>query len=177
MRTQIIWMLWVFNGGYLNIIMWYMSHARNNLPYLQCFWLLIFWTISYMKPLDDIVKKKFLLYSINITWYVFGLDNYLGLHEFWKCCGSSMGISEHNNVVQFMRTKIIWMLWVFNGGYLNIIMWYNLWEHKLFEGIITVNPPEVWLVCALPTRGSTLITLPTCTSIHYPPVTQLIIRR
>ena len=26
-------------------------------------------------------------------------------------------------------------------------------------GIITVNPPEVWTVCALPTRSSKLITL------------------
>ena len=29
----------------------------------------------------------------------------------------------------------------------------------LILGIITVNPPEVWPVCALPTRGSKLITL------------------
>ena len=28
-------------------------------------------------------------------------------------------------------------------------------------GIITANPPEVWPVCALPTRGSKLYTLPT----------------
>ena len=24
-----------------------------------------------------------------------------------KCCGSSMGVSEHNNVVQFMITQIL----------------------------------------------------------------------
>ena len=40
-------------------------------------------------------------------------------------------------------------------------------------GIITVNPLEVWPVYALPTRGSKLITLPTCTSICYLSVTHL----
>jgi len=30
-----------------------------------------------------------------------------------------------------------------------------------FFGIITKNPPEVWPVCTLPTRGSKLITLHT----------------
>ena len=35
--------------------------------------------------------------------------------------------------------------------------------------IITVNPPEVWPDYTLPTRGLKLITLPTCTSIRYPP--------
>ena len=50
MRTQILWMLWVFNGGYLNIVMGYMLQTRNYFPYLQRFWILICLTISYMKP-------------------------------------------------------------------------------------------------------------------------------
>ena len=32
--------------------------------------------------------------------------------------------------------------------------------HKKKKGIITANPPEVWPVYTLPTRGSKLITLP-----------------
>ena len=43
-----------------------------------------------------------------------------------------------------------------------------------FFGIITVNPPEVWPVCALPACGSKLIILPTCTSICYPPPPRLL---
>ena len=47
--------------------------------------------------------------------------------------------------------------------------WASLNEfYKKKEGIITANPLEVWPVCALPTRGSKLITLPTCISIRYP---------
>ena len=45
------------------------------------------------------------------------------------------------------------------------------------KGIITVNPPELWPVCTLPTRGIKLITLPPCTSICYPPVAHLTLRR
>ena len=26
-----------------------------------------------------------------------------------ECCGPLMGVSEHNNVVQFMITQILWM--------------------------------------------------------------------
>ena len=44
-------------------------------------------------------------------------------------------------------------------------------------GIIAVNPPELWPVCTLPTRGIKLITLPPCTSIRYPPVAHLTLRR
>ena len=45
------------------------------------------------------------------------------------------------------------------------------------QGIIAVNPPELWPVCTLPTRGIKLITLPACTSIRYPPVAHLTLRR
>ena len=47
----------------------------------------------------------------------------------------------------------------------------------LCKWIIAVNPPELLPVCTLPTRGIKLITLPPCTSIRYPPVAHLTLRR
>ena len=41
-----------------------------------------------------------------------------------------------------------------------IINWKMQMFFKIKKRIITENPLEVWPVCALPTRGSKLITLP-----------------
>ena len=61
----------------------------------------------------------------------------------------------------------------------SIDKWNTLYIYNIekFLGIITVNLLEVWPVFTLPTRGIKLITLPPYTSIRYPPVAHLTLRR
>ena len=82
-----------------------------------------------------------------------------------------------------------WGLWIFFFKWLYIYIYICLsrtchiiiifFSIKLFLGIITVNPPEIWSVCTLLAHGLKLITLPSCISICYPPplVAHLTLRR
>ena len=131
---------------------------------------------------------KYLAWSdiINLSWlffvFVFVLVGFFSImmkvFAFNSSLGLKLRLSYGLGLCIIILTNKQWAFWLSSGSTLPhshlspvsfiYFLFFNrpsplycsrIIHYFLFLGIIAVNPPKVWPICALPTRGSKLITL------------------